>query len=468
MQDTGATRNRRTENGPSGTPAPTECMTGATAEQPRAVGDAGPYGGIDESTPVLGGAPMRAVGDAGPYGVQERERGKRGRVNPARGIKHRSRNGVFRMRVIFTCGGTAGHVNPALALAGLMRQRDPQTAVLFVGTPDGMERELVAKAGYDYAAVEVDSFRRSMRPEAMRHNLHAAGALARSGPAAKAILREFRPDLVVGTGGYASFPMVKAAARAHIPTAVHESNSVPGLTTRMLEEYADVIMVGFEDCRQHYRHPERIMVTGTPVRGDFFEKTPLEARQNLAFDDGRPVVVSFWGSLGASHMNEAMLDMFEKERENGFPFHHVHAVGKSGWETMETALRQRELALCPDLDVRQYIYNMATVMRAADLVICRAGASTISELTALGMPAIMVPSPYVTNNHQEKNARLLEAHGGARVLLESEANGAALYDSAADILRSPETQARMKQGMAQLGIPDAAERIYDTVMALVR
>ena len=243
---------------------------------------------------------------------------------------------------------------------------------------------------------------------------------------------------------------------------------MPGLTTRMLEEYADVIMVGFEDCRQHYRHPEHIMVTGTPVRGDFFEKTPLEARQNLAFDDGRPVVVSFWGSLGASHMNEAMLDMFEKERENGFPFHHVHAVGKSGWETMETALRQRELALCPDLDVRQYIYNMATVMRAADLVICRAGASTISELTTLGMPAIMVPSPYVTNNHQEKNARLLEAHGGARVLLESEANGAALYDAAADILRSPETQARMKQGMAQLGIPDAAERIYDTVMALVR
>ena len=371
------------------------------------------------------------------------------------------------MRVIFTCGGTAGHVNPALALAGLMRQRDPQTAVLFVGTPDGMERELVAKAGYDYAAVEVDSFRRSMRPEAMRHNLHAAGALARSGPAAKAILREFRPDLVVGTGGYASFPMVKAAARAHIPTAVHESNSVPGLTTRMLEEYADVIMVGFEDCRQHYRHPERIMVTGTPVRGDFFEKTPLEARQNLAFDDGRPVVVSFWGSLGASHMNEAMLDMFEKERENGFPFHHVHAVGKSGWETMETALRQRELALCPDLDVRQYIYNMATVMRAADLVICRAGASTVSELTALGVPAIMVPSPYVTNNHQEKNARALETHGGVEVLLEQDSSGQALFQTAAGILHDDVRREAMASAMAELGIRDAAQRIYETVQELL-
>ena len=372
------------------------------------------------------------------------------------------------MKVIFTCGGTAGHVNPALALAGYMRQQDPNARFLFVGTPDGMERDLVEKAGYPFRGIPMGGFQRSLGHGGLGHNLNSLAMLARSRRRARAILRDFRPDLVVGTGGYASFPMVKAAARAHIPTAVHESNSVPGLTTRMLEEYADVIMVGFEDCRQHYRHPERIMVTGTPVRGDFFEKTPLEARQNLAFDDGRPVVVSFWGSLGASHMNEAMLDMFEKERENGFPFHHVHAVGKSGWETMETALRQRELALCPDLDVRQYIYNMATVMRAADLVICRAGASTISELTALGMPAIMVPSPYVTNNHQEKNARLLEAHGGARVLLESEANGAALYDAAADIPRSPETQARMKQGMAQLGIPDAAERIYDTVMALVR
>ena len=371
-------------------------------------------------------------------------------------------------RVIFTCGGTAGHVNPAIAVAQLMAEKNPQIKILFVGAERGLEKDLIPKAGYEFRTVHISSFHRSLKPAEIKHNLVSLYNMVRSPAEARAILKEFRPDAVIGTGGYASFPMVKAAARAHLPTAVHESNMVPGLTTKMLESYADVIMVGFEDCRQHYRHPERIMVTGTPVRGDFFEKKPLEARQNLAFDDGRPVVVSFWGSLGASHMNEAMLDMFEKERENGFPFHHVHAVGKSGWETMETALRQRELALCPDLDVRQYIYNMATVMRAADLVICRAGASTISELTALGMPAIMVPSPYVTNNHQEKNARLLEAHGGARVLLESEANGTALYDAAADILRSPETQARMKQGMAQLGIPDAAERIYDTVMALVR
>ena len=372
------------------------------------------------------------------------------------------------MRVIFTCGGTAGHVNPALALAGYMKEKDPETAVLFVGTPTGMERELVAKAGYDYAAVEVSSFQRKLNAAGIRHNLHTVRVLASSGRQARAILRDFRPDLVVGTGGYASYPMVKAAARAGIPTAVHESNMVPGLTTKMLESYADVIMVGFEDCRQHYKHPERIAVTGTPVRGDFFRLSREEARKKLGFDDEAPLVVSFWGSLGASHMNECMVDFFRREDAEGYPFRHIHAVGKGSWEAMEQKLRELGLPKSDRLDVRQYIYDMDVVMAAADVVLCRAGASTISELTALGKPTVMVPSPYVTNNHQEKNARLLEAHGGAEVLLESEASGEALYRAAADILRSPDRQAQMKQGMAQLGIPDAAERIYKTVMALVR
>lgn len=372
------------------------------------------------------------------------------------------------MRVIFTCGGTAGHVNPALALAGYMKEKDPETAVLFVGTPTGMERELVAKAGYDYAAVEVSSFQRKLNAAGIRHNLHTVRVLASSGRQARAILRDFKPDLVVGTGGYASYPMVKAAARAHLPTAVHESNMVPGLTTKLLESYADVIMVGFEDCRQHYKHPERIAVTGTPVRGDFFRLSREEARKKLGFDDEAPLVVSFWGSLGASHMNECMVDFFRREDAEGYPFRHIHAVGKGGWEAMEQKLRELGLPKSDRLDVRQYIYDMDVVMAAADVVLCRAGASTISELTALGKPTVMVPSPYVTNNHQEKNARLLEAHGGAEVLLEREANGAALYRAAADILRSPDKQARMKQGMLSLGIPDATERIYETVMALVK
>ena len=370
------------------------------------------------------------------------------------------------MNVIFTCGGTAGHVNPALALAGYMQERHPDLRVLFVGTPRGMERGLIEKAGYDFRSIEVSSFQRSLSPSGIAHNVKSLKNLALAGSRARAILRDFRPDLVVGTGGYASYPMVKYAAKEGIPTAVHESNMVPGLTTKMLEGYAGCIMVGFEECRQHYKHPEKIVVTGTPVRGDFFRQTKEQARQKLGLTDDRPLAVSFWGSLGARFMNEHMLDFFRLEARDGMPFHHIHAAGKGSWDTMRQTLEAEQLTKTPGLDVREYIYDMADVMRAADLVICRAGASTVSELTALAVPAVIVPSPYVTNNHQEKNARILEKHGGARVILEKDATGEALYRAAGEILRSPELRRSMSAGMAELGIPDATERISRTVMAL--
>ena len=372
------------------------------------------------------------------------------------------------MNVIFTCGGTAGHVNPALALADYMEKKLPELNVLFVGTPDGMERQLVEKQGYDFRGVEVSGFRRSLKWKSILFNIKAAKTVLTSPRQAKQILKDFRPDLVVGTGGYASYPMVRSAARAGVPTAVHESNMVPGLTTRQLEPYADRIMVGFEDCRQHYRHPEKIVVTGTPVRGDFFALSRAEAREKLGFSDQRPLVVSFWGSLGARDMNEKMLDFFRLEVEDGEPFHHIHAVGGAGWERIKEELSARGLDKCPSLDVREYIYDMAVVMRSADLVICRAGASTVSEITALAVPTIIVPSPYVTNNHQEKNARILEKHGGARLLLEQECTGESLYRAAREILDDPERRLAMSRGMGSLGILDATERIYDTVMALVK
>ena len=329
-------------------------------------------------------------------------------------------------KVIFTCGGTAGHVNPAIALAQLMREKDPETEFLFVGAERGLEKDLIPKAGYDFRTVHISSFHRSFKPREIRHNLVSVGNLLRAPGEARAILRQFRPDVVIGTGGYASFPMVKAAAKAGIPTAVHESNMVPGLTTEMLEPFADRIMVGFEACREHYRHPEKVIVTGTPVRRDFFHLTKAEAKRRLGVEDGRPLLVSFWGSLGASGM----------------------ALEGTG------------------IEVREYIYDMAAVMRAADLVLCRAGASTISELTALGVPALIVPSPYVTNNHQEKNARVLENAGGAAVLLEKDCSGQALFQAACGILHDGARRASMERAMSALGIRDATERIYQTVLEI--
>ena len=370
-------------------------------------------------------------------------------------------------RVIFTCGGTAGHVNPAIALAQLTLEKNPQAQILFVGAERGLEKDLVPKAGYAFKTVHISSFHRSFKPAEIKHNLISVGNLIRAPGEARAILRAFRPDAVVGTGGYASYPLVKAAAKMKIPTAVHESNAVPGLTTQMLETYADRIMVGFESCRKHYRRPEKVVVTGTPVRSDFFLMTKPEAKKALGMDDGRPLIVSFWGSLGASGMNRQMADFLALEAAKQ-PFHHIHGAGKQGCPLILEALREKgvDLGACPALQLREYIYDMAPVMRAADLVICRAGASTISELTALGTPALMVPSPYVTNNHQEKNARALEEAGGAAVLLEPECSGQALFQAACGILRDEPRLQAMEEAMARLGIRDAAERIYQTVLEI--
>ena len=372
-------------------------------------------------------------------------------------------------RVIFTCGGTAGHVNPAIALAQLMRRKDPATEFLFVGAERGLEKDLVPKAGYEFRTVHISSFHRSLKPREIKHNVISVCNLMRAPREARAILQEFRPDIVIGTGGYASYPMVKAAAKAGIPTAVHESNMVPGLTTEMLEPFADRIMVGFESCRQHYKHPDKVAVTGTPVRGDFFDLTKEEAKRALNVDDGRPLIVSFWGSLGASGMNRQMADFLALEAAKE-PFHHIHGAGNAGYPMVKQLLRDKgvDLEAHPSLQVKEYIYNMAVVMRAADLVICRAGASTISELTALGVPAVIVPSPYVTNNHQEKNARVLEEAGGAAVLLEKDATGQALFQTACAILHDGERRTGMEKAMASLGIRDATERIYQTVLELCR
>lgn len=372
-------------------------------------------------------------------------------------------------RVIFTCGGTAGHVNPAIALAQRIAEEMPHTEFLFVGAERGLEKDLVPKAGYAFRTVHISSFHRSFKPKELRHNAVSVYNLLRAPGEAKAILREFRPDVVIGTGGYASYPMIKAAAAEGIPTAVHESNMVPGLTTEMLEPYADRIMVGFEACRQHYRHPEKVMVTGTPVRSDFFAMTKEEAKQALGLDDGRPLIVSFWGSLGASGMNRQMADFMALEAAKE-PFHHIHAAGKAGYPLMQQLLREKGVypEKHPALQLREYIYDMAQVMRAADLVICRAGASTISELTALGIPALIVPSPYVTNNHQEKNARVLEEAGGAAVLLEPEASGQKMFQRASGILRDEAGRREMEKAMATLGIRDATERIYQTILEICK
>lgn len=370
------------------------------------------------------------------------------------------------MRVIFTCGGTAGHINPALALARYFQERRPGTEVLFVGAAgDSMEATLVPRAGYPLKQVNINSFRRRLDPAGLRHNVKALKNLAVSRRQAAAILDEFRPDLVVGTGGFASYPVTREAARRRIPTAVHESNAVPGLTTRRLAKHVDRLLLGLWDPEVKYPHPERVVVTGTPVRPDFFARTRREARQALGLDDDKPLVMSCWGSLGAVEMNRQMVEFLALCAGNGCPFRVIHASGKWYYQDVLDGLKGKdvELAEHPELEVREYIYDMALVMAAADVVLCRAGASTISELTALAKPAVLVPSPNVVGDHQTKNAALLERGGGAVLLPEGECTPQRLYDTVERLLGDPERRRAMGTALSKLSSPDAAQRIFDTL-----
>lgn len=373
------------------------------------------------------------------------------------------------MNVLFTCGGTAGHINPAVALARMFLERESGCQVLFVGADGGMETRLVPKEGFELKTVTITNFRRSLTPAAIGHNVGTLVNMVKSDRQARAILDGFKPDLVVGTGGYASFPVVKAAAKRGIPTAVHESNAVPGLTTKALSRVCDVVMVGFAESKEHYEEPSKVVVTGTPVRGDFFRRTRAEARRELGIDDDRPLLLSYWGSLGAEVMNGYMADFLRLECEGGQSFRHIHGAGRD-FALLTKALADSGVSAhpYPGVEVREYIYDMPLVMAAADLVLCRSGASTISELAAIAKPSVLVPSPNVTADHQTKNARILSNGGGAVLLPEKECSGEKLYEVTSALLHSPERRGEMARRLSELAVPDANEKIFETLKGLLK
>lgn len=372
------------------------------------------------------------------------------------------------MKILFTCGGTAGHINPAIALARLFQFRHQGCQVLFAGADNGMERTLVPHEGYELRTVHVNTIHRAWKWKDIKHNVMTVVTLPQARRQARAILDEFRPDLVVGTGGYASFPVVNEAARRKIPTAVHESNVVPGLTTKALARVVDRVMVGFEESRSHYDDPSKVVVTGTPVRGDFFKYTRQEAREKLGLADERPLLLSYWGSLGAEVMNQKMVDFIAKECYEGAPIRHIHGAGRD-FPWMREELLRRGLKLGDNgVEVREYIYDMPLVMAAADVVLCRAGASTISEITAIAKPSVLVPSPNVTANHQEKNARVLADQGAAILLREQDCGEHTLYDTVELLMQERDRRDAMVRALNAMAVPNAGEKIYQTLREIMR
>lgn len=368
------------------------------------------------------------------------------------------------MKFVFTCGGTAGHINPALAVAGRLRELLPDSEMLFIGAEGKMEMELVPREGYRIEGLKITNISREHSLSGIVHNLDTLKNVAVSLHEAKKLIREFKPDAAIGTGGYVCYPVLTAAHELHIPTFVHESNAVPGLTTKMLAEHVDRVLVGFEDSRRYYKHPDRVEVTGTPVRGEFGCETKEQAKAELGIPAGEKLVVSVWGSLGAGHMNEVMTELIPMlDGKQGFRL--LHAAGSRYYAGMAEKLGETALDMAEHgVELREYIYDMPRVMTAADLVMCRAGASTISELCYMGKPVIIVPSPNVTNNHQEKNARVLEEAGGAKVLLEGEFDAQSLLADVKELLADDEKLKAMSAAMTSLAAEDATERICGIIL----
>ncbi len=364
-----------------------------------------------------------------------------------------------------TGGGTGGHVNPALAIANTIKQNIPDAEIAFVGTNRGIENTLVPKAGYKLYHINVRGFWRKITWKNIRAAYLAAVSPIRAGK----LIRSFKPDAVIGTGGYTSWPVLMAAAKRGIPTAVHEANAVPGLTVRKLSPHIDRIFVNFAVTAEHLDHPEKVMHVGCPMLNVRESISRTEARARLDIPQGcRHYILSFGGSLGASRMNEAALELARDVIARRPEVTLIHACGSMGYEKTRAAFEEAGLLELPNLRLVEYIYDMPIQMAAADLVICRAGAITLSELASQGKAAILIPSPNVTDDQQYKNAKVLSDGGGAVLIRESELEDGRIGKEVERLICEPYRLEDMRRNVKKFAANDANGLIFDEIMRLIK
>ncbi len=371
------------------------------------------------------------------------------------------------MRVLMTGGGTSGHVNPALAIAETVKLNVPGSEIAFVGTPRGIENKLVPKEGYRLYHVDVRGIRRKLTPS----NLKAAYLAVTSPYKAKKIIKEFRPDVVVGTGGYVSWPVVKAAQMMGVPTVLHESNAFPGVAVKMLADKADRVLLNFAKTAEYLKKcpPEKLVVVGNPLRSGFSENADrAAARRAIGAEEYRYVILSYGGSMGAERVNEAVLAMMRDYTSKHPEILHTLAVGSIEFEAAKRMFSEYGLEGKENLRLVEYIYDMPTQMAAADLVICRAGAMTISEVAMMRRPAIFIPSPNVTENHQYKNAAVLADAGAAVITEERELaeDIGILRRRAEELIGDDERRRLMGEAAGSFAVKDANRRILNELRRL--
>jgi UDP-N-acetylglucosamine--N-acetylmuramyl-(pentapeptide) pyrophosphoryl-undecaprenol N-acetylglucosamine transferase len=368
------------------------------------------------------------------------------------------------MRVLITGGGTGGHINPALAIAQKVKSKEDSNVVLYVGTKTGMESELVPKEGFEFKSVTAKFLRRKISLE----NIKTLFASAKGVIEANKIIKEFKPDIVVGTGGYVCGPVVLAASLKKIPTMIHEQNVFPGVTNKLLAKVVDLIGISFNEARKYFpeniRH--KLIMVGNPVRKDILVADRRKSRKfyNLKSDD--ILIYSFGGSGGQVSLNNAMLEVI-KRYSGKINIKIIHVTGKRLYDSFNEELKQRNLDIKNNIEIKDYMYDAPTALSASDIVIGSAGAITIAEITAVGVPSILIPKTYTAENHQEYNARALEKKGAAKVILEKNLDGITLINSIEEIIENKNTLNTMALNSKKLGNTNVEDKIYEAMQNLV-
>lgn len=361
------------------------------------------------------------------------------------------------MRVILAGGGTAGHINPALAVADTIKRHYPDSKILFVGTKAGMEANLVPKSGYKIEFIDVCGFKRKITPKNLISFFKAASALLKC----RKIIGDFKPDIVIGTGGYVSGPVLKAAAAMKIPTLIHEQNVYAGMTSRMLGKCVNTVCISFEKSKSAFPKEKNVVLTGNPIRQELFDITREQARVKLGVGDAA-YIVAFGGSLGAEKLNETMVNYIKNRKNKTCKI--LFATGDREYQRVLTMLNGVKK---DGVEIVPYIYNMQEAMQAADLLVCRAGAITVSEITALGKASVLIPSPNVTDNHQYYNAKALADKGASVLLEEKELENKDFVSIVDKLIDNKEKLADMGKKAGKMGIKNASDLILKEIKKLV-
>ncbi|MDQ0203480.1 undecaprenyldiphospho-muramoylpentapeptide beta-N-acetylglucosaminyltransferase [Pectinatus haikarae] len=367
------------------------------------------------------------------------------------------------MKLIFSGGGTGGHIYPAITLIESIKERNPQAQILYVGTSRGLEADIVPKENIPFKTIDIEGFSRHLTVK----NIVVFGKAVAGMIKARTILKEYKPDAVIGTGGYVSGPILLAASFMNIPTLIQDQNAIPGITNKILSKFVNKIACGYESACSHFPS-QKTVLTGNPVRKDVLMSSRSEALSSIGLDNTRKTVLITGGSRGARRINEAMTDVYEQFL-NDTAVQFLHITGTNEYQKVLDSIKAKgiDLGRADNIFVKPYLYDMPKALAAADMAVARAGAIGLAEITACGIPSILIPYPYAAENHQEFNARALVEKGAAVMILNSELTGKRLARELTELLASENKVQKMALASKTMGHPGAAGEIADMILELI-